>query len=95
MILKTKLHTISELISTGDILIFSESKAFLIIEDNHNTKVTYCATQIFNNGNEKLGFVNYSNYSIDLLYYSLKKDYGVPLKIIPISRVSIELDKSE
>ena len=72
-------------VDVGDILIYSDCKAFLIIQN----KEEYIASQIFNNGSERLGYIDYSDEVLRILINKLSHDFGLPEKIINISDVSI------
>lgn len=75
-------------IEYGDILIYSENKAFLIVYE-HMSHSEANAIQIFNNGNKELGSIDCSNKSIESLIEELYKKYGEPIKIVNIKDVSI------
>jgi hypothetical protein len=61
-------------IKVGDILIFSNSKAFLILSGYIH--YDYMAVQIFNNGNEELGNITYCDDDINDLEEQLTGDFG-------------------
>jgi hypothetical protein len=49
------------------------------------------AIQIFNNGNEELGVIDYSGSDIKKLVNNIKQMFGEPLMIVNIKDVSISL----
>lgn len=74
-------------INTGDVLIYSEQKAYLIVESD----IEFSAIQIFNNGNEELGYINYYDTNLKDLIYRITKDYGIPKKIVNIKDVKVKV----
>lgn len=77
-------------IKYGDILIYSRCQAYLIVED-YTSDVVAKAIQIFNNGNEELGMIDYSGETLDILIDALFRDFGKPVKIVNIKDVLISL----
>jgi hypothetical protein len=74
-------------IDIGDIFIFSDCNAFMIskLED------LYLATQLLNNGNRELGFVDYSDKNIYKLKERLCHDYGTPKNIVHMKDVNLSI----
>jgi hypothetical protein len=78
-------------IKYGDILIYSNCQAYLILR-NFSSEKEALSLQIFNNGNEELGEADYSAEDIETLLDKLYNNYGIPKRIVNIKDVSISLE---
>lgn len=74
-------------INLGDIIIFSECNAFMIVR----TDIEFLAIQLLNNGNRDLGYADYTDTSIYKLRDRLISDYGTPKNIVHMRDVNLSL----
>jgi len=86
--LLSKLKSYTGKIDYGHIVVFSETKAFLIIK----TDIEYIAVQLLNDGNEELGYSNYTDADVDNLVKRLKNDFGTPVQVSYIDDVGIDFN---
>jgi hypothetical protein len=85
----TKVINSKDNIQYGDILVYSDVQAFLLMHD-FSDEYEAKAIQIFNNGNDELGQIDYSGKYIDELVDKIYKNFGKPEKIINIKDASVQ-----
>lgn len=72
-------------IEAGDVLLYSKTKAFLIIETDNE----FIGTQIFNNENHHLGFSNYCGISANKVAEDIVRENGDYVKIIKLEDMKV------
>ncbi|MFC0903703.1 hypothetical protein ACFHWD_03240 [Clostridium sp. MT-14] len=73
-------------IKAGDVLLYSKTKAFLIIETNDK----FIGTQIFNNnGYYHLGFSNYYNISANKVAEDIIRENGDYIRVINLKDMKV------
>ena len=72
-------------IKAGDVLLYSKTKAFLIIRTDNE----FIATQIFNDENHHLGFSNYYGISANKVAEDIVRENGDYVKIIKLEDMQV------